>query len=552
MKIVCIVISFLLVAFGGPVWVPSLSLLAACVGYALFWYTLLDFESKSTRFWMGLSWFASVQLVQLSWFISHPFLYIVILWIVLSLAVGAQFGLLSILITKERMQSIRGPFLIASIWVLMEWSRLFLLSGYSWNPVGLALAGSTYSLQAGSLGGVFGLSFLVIVTNGLGLRAWLYRRESSIALFALFAVFPYLYGVGQLKAYGGEKENQESLRTVLVQTAFPVEEAMHFSSTRSFLDYVKDEWRQILNITKQHVGKPVDLVVFPELVIPCGTYTYIYTHQEAEKLFLDLYGEGSLQKLPPLIPPFAYQVPKDGRLVWMVNNLYFAQGVANCFNAAVAIGLEDVEDIEGSREHYSAALYIKPQDKVLPTYRPMRYEKRVLVPMGEYIPFSFCKTLAAKYGVTGSFTPGEEAKVFDCSGIPIALSICYEETFGEMMRQNKQKGANLLVNLTSDAWYPHSRLPKQHLEHSRLRTVENGFPLIRSCNTGVTIAIDSFGREIMSLGDGQPDFEDISDSIYITVPIRNYPTLYASFGDGPIIIVSLIFTLLFLRRHPRF
>ncbi len=547
MKNVCIVISFLLVAFGGPAWIPALGFLAASVGYALFWYAIIEFQSKSSRFWTGLVWFALIQLVQLSWFISHPFLYIIILWMLLSLWLGAQFGLLCVLVTKERLRNIRGGLLIASIWTLLEWSRLFVLSGYSWNPVGLALASSTYSLQTGSLAGVFGLSFFVVFTNCLGLRASLHRSKAPIALFALFVALPYLYGLGQLKAYSGEKRNPEQLACVLIQTAFPVEETMAFTSTHSFLDYVKGEWKQILSITKQHIGQKVDLVVFPEIVVPCGVYTYIYTYDEAKDMFLQAYGESAQDKLPPLQPPFACQLLDEGRLVWRVNNLFFAQGVASCLDASVAIGLEDVEDVKGVREHYSAALYLEPKKEFSPSYRPLRYDKRVLVPMGEYIPFTFCQALAAKYGVTGSYTPGGEAKVFNCAGVPIGLSICYEETFGAMMRQSRQKGARVLVNLTNDAWYPHSRLPKQHLEHSRLRTVENGFALIRSCNTGVTTAIDSFGRDIKTLGDQRADFEDISDSIYVTVPIHNYPTLYASFGDRTIVLLSLLFILLFLR-----
>jgi apolipoprotein N-acyltransferase len=72
--------------------------------------------------------------------------------------------------------------------------------------------------------------------------------------------------------------------------------------------------------------------------------------------------------------------------------------------------------------------------------------------MAEYIPFSFCKEIAAEYGIQGSFTEGKEATIVQgCNG-PFSLSICYEETFGNLMREGRQNGSEMLVNLTSD--YP--------------------------------------------------------------------------------------------------
>ena len=125
-----------------------------------------------------------------------------------------------------------------------------------------------------------------------------------------------------------------------------------------------------------------------------------------------------------------------------------------------------------------------------------RYEKRILLPIAEYIPFNWVKKFALKYGIADSFTPGLEAKVFQMGRVKTGVSICYEETFGNLMRANRAKGADLLINLTNDAWYPDSRLPSVHYLHGRLRAVELGIPLLRSCNTGVTCGIDALGRTI--------------------------------------------------------
>lgn len=205
--------------------------------------------------------------------------------------------------------------------------------------------------------------------------------------------------------------------------------------------------------------------------------------------------------------------------------------MANFFQAHVVIGLEDSIYVNQHKaESYSSAFHFIPGSNQL----PKRYEKRVLVPMGEYIPFTWCRELASQYGITGSFTCGTSAKVFD-GPVPFGISICYEEIYGDLMRENRVQGAELLVNLTNDGWYPQSRLPKQHFDHARLRTVENGIPLVRACNTGVTGAIDSLGRIIGVLGEDHMQDQQVADSIRLNVPLYHYRTFYAQHGDLPVI-----------------
>ena len=207
------------------------------------------------------------------------------------------------------------------------------------------------------------------------------------------------------------------------------------------------------------------------------------------------------------------------------------------------IGLEDQLYIEEKQEEsYSAALHFYPQLSKSDA-NISRYEKRVLVPMGEYIPFECCRTWAAKYGVYGSFTHGKAAKLFN-GPIPLGPSICYEEAFGHLMRDNRLKGAELLVNITNDGWYPHSKLPQQHFDHSRLRSIENGVPLVRACNTGITGAIDSLGRVVGIWGRNVREAQEKAGALRISVPTYHFHTLYTFCGDYFILGVSLIFLLI--------
>lgn len=550
--------SFFIVALGQPAWLPWLGPIAAAVGYALMGRVLLAHPSRLHRFVLTGGWFFAVQLIQLSWFVSHPYSYIYLIYILLSLIYAVQFGLIGIFITPSTLKSPLRLISLASFWTLLEWSRLFLLSGVSWNPIGMALTSNLFSLQMASIAGVFGLSFWVILTNLQALKFWTYsRNKKNLALWLLLALTPYLFGWGHLFYHDNQIAKIDPLQSppfkaLLMQPAFSPEEASNSSARKNMVAHVIDEWRQILKICKKFEGQPFHLIALPEFVVPFGTYSFVYPLQYVKQAFLEELGPHSLKYLPPEQSPFSYMLNTESsgpQLV--VNNAYWAQGIANFFNAHLLVGLEDIEGTSHRNyQYYSAALFFHPQqDGLNEEFLTYRYEKRVLIPMGEYIPFQFCKDLAAAYGVFSSFTPGKEAKVFPCHHCNLSPSICYEETFGDVISEAKQKGADLIVNLTSDVWYPNSKLARQHLDHARPRTVENGVPLIRSCNTGITAAIDSLGRTIAVLGGENPEaVEWIPDALAVDVPIYSYPTLYSRFGDSLIIGISIVALLLYSLR----
>lgn len=516
-------LSLLLVGWGQPATCPLCGLIAAGCGFALFWSLLIGIEGWRSRFWLSSLWFALVQGIQLHWMVGHPYLYIYIVWMGLSLLFGMQFGFVSAWITKERLHQWLFVLAVASALVGMEWLRLFIFSGYSLNPAGLALGGATLSLQLASVIGVFGLSFIVYLTN-------LFLLRKNYALFFLLFALPYVYGWGQLQL---TRSSSAPVKTVaLVQTAFPCEEALEFKSGDEMIQYVFNEWVTILSLLREHQGKKIDLIVLPEYVVPYGTFYVIYSLNDVMHAFYTQLGEEALKKLPQKEEHLVMRVGGEER----VNNAYWIQALANVFEADVLAGLEDNE--EG--EHYSVAYLVHPFQNAM-----HRYEKRVLLPLGEYIPFEWCRTLAASYGVTGSFIPGKEAKVFPARCGWIAPSICYEETFGHLMREARVNGSEVLVNLTNDGWYPHSLLPRQHLEHARLRTVEAGVPLIRSCNTGITSAIDSHGEIIAILGETRQEQEDLPGVLVVEVPINTYSTLYTKFGDYLILSIIVIFLTLY-------
>ena len=529
-RILSLVLSFGLVAFGQPALCPGCGLVAAVGGYALLWIAI---STVKHPFWVATLWYTAVQLVQLVWFVSHPYLYIWGVYLSLSLALGLQFGLMSWLVRREALGCLWKVAALAGFWTLLEGARLFFLSGFSWNPVGLALTGNTYPLQMASIAGIYGLSFWVMLTNGLVYRAYFLKK--GWVLVALAALFPYVFGWAHLTYHEREIEKHppKEVSALLVQTAFPIEECLD-CPPEDLVAYVEGEWREILQLLKGHEGEKLDLIALPEYVVPFGTWADVWKKERVEALFEELFGARGLAALA------ATEMRQT-----LVSNAYILQGIATLFDVDVISGLEDAEQKGDRVEHYNAALHFKPGGEGENPNYDKRYAKRVLVPMGEYIPFEWCRDLAARYGIAGSFTPGEGATVFQGKKGAYGLSICYEETYAHLMRENKLKGADVLLNLTSDVWYPNSRLPQQHLDHARLRALEGGLPLLRACNTGVTCGIDSLGRTVKSLGND----EWRKEALFVKLPLYGYSTLYTKTGDTFVMGFSGILVLLmFLPR----
>jgi apolipoprotein N-acyltransferase len=157
------------------------------------------------------------------------------------------------------------------------------------------------------------------------------------------------------------------------------------------------------------------------------------------------------------------------------------------------------------------------------------YDKVHLVPFGEYLPFQdFLERLGLMQitKVQGGFIPGSRRRALDVPRAPRFLPlICYEIIFpGEAVPRGERPG--WLVNLTNDGWFGISSGPYQHLQQARVRAIEEGLPLVRAANTGISAVIDPLGRVIKSLPLGT---EGVLDA---PLPRRIDRTIYVRAGDG--------------------
>ena len=154
------------------------------------------------------------------------------------------------------------------------------------------------------------------------------------------------------------------------------------------------------------------------------------------------------------------------------------------------------------------------------------YFKKHLVPFGEYVPMKKWLTFAKKLTTAvGDFSVGENAAPFLWQGKRLGLLICYEDIFPELSQKTVKAGAEILVNLTNDAWYGNTSAPHQHLAFSQLRALENRRMLVRSTNTGVTAVIDSRGEILKNL----PLFEE--GVLTYLLDLHGEKSFYTRFGD---------------------
>ena len=174
------------------------------------------------------------------------------------------------------------------------------------------------------------------------------------------------------------------------------------------------------------------------------------------------------------------------------------------------------------------------------------YDKLHLVPFGEYLPFQdWMESLGLEQltKIQGGFIPGTVRRTLAIPNAPRALPlICYEAIFpGDVAARDDRPG--WIVNLTNDGWFGISTGPYQHLQQARLRAIEQGLPLVRAANTGISAVIDPLGRIVARLGLG---IEGVLDS---TLPSAIPPTVYARAGDIPAAIILAVALMFVVRRR---
>jgi apolipoprotein N-acyltransferase len=173
----------------------------------------------------------------------------------------------------------------------------------------------------------------------------------------------------------------------------------------------------------------------------------------------------------------------------------------------------------GEHQPLNSAVLLKPDGSEVG-----RYDKIDLVPFGEFVPsaFSFVNRITQE---AGDFAPGHDIKVLNAAGHRLGTFICYESAFPDLVRQFSRQGADVLVNLSNDAYFGPSEAREQHLSLVRMRAVESRRYIIRATNNGITAVIDPAGRIVKQL----PPYRELAAAVRFGT-VRE-TTFYARHGD---------------------
>jgi apolipoprotein N-acyltransferase len=361
-------------------------------------------------------------------------------------------------------------------WVATEVLRRHAFFNFPWCLLGYSQHANLPFIQIASVTAVYGVSFLLVASSSLlALAAVETGRPRRAAALALLAAVGgnWLYGAWALSR---PLPAASPLRVGLVQGGVRQEDKWAPESA----------WRNVdrhLELTRLAADRGARLVVWPESAVP------FYFDHSAE-------------------------------LAEVLRVLVRERGIYLMF------GNDDRERAEdGGRRVFVGAKMLDPEGRLVLRYRKMR-----LVPFGEYVPLRPLFTLGGRVAAklvreVSDFTPGRDPAVGAADGHRLAGFICYEAIFPDLVRGFTVRGADLLVNMTNDAWYGRTSAPYQHLAMAAFRAVENGKYLVRAANTGITAVVDPRGRVL------GPTALFESTVLIWDVPIMPGGTTYSRHGD---------------------
>ena len=363
-------------------------------------------------------------------------------------------------------------------WTALEYARSITFFQFPWCLLGYSQADQPVFLQIATVTAVYGVSFLLAGVSTLLAIAALERRRSrqrmALACAAVMVLLAWAYGAWQMS-----RPVHESGRVTvgLVQGGIRQED-------KWVPEYAWANVGRHLQLTEQAAAGGARLVVWPESAVPF--------------LFDD----------DPELAGVLRRMVQQARTY-----LYF--------------GNDDRQRAsDGGRGLiYVGAKLLSPDGDVL-----ARYRKIQLVPFGEYVPLQPLFTMGGRFAAklvqeVSDFTPGTEAVTGSVDGHGIGGYICYEAIFPGLVRRFPAQGAELLVNVTNDAWYGTTSAPYQHLAMASVRAVENRRYMVRAANTGITAVIDPWGRVLESTS--------LFDTTVLVreVPFVDDVTFYTRHGD---------------------
>lgn len=369
----------------------------------------------------------------------------------------------------------------AGCWTLAEWLRGWVLTGFPWNPVSSVWGGLPEMMQSVAWIGSLGLSFLTVMIFAApallyGLSRAAMRRPALVVLgFSL--LLPVLWAGGGWRVNAASLLTHDDIVLRLVQPAIPQAR----------------KW--VSELRQQHVIR--QMAMSKRTAGPLGPPTHVIWAETNVPYVLE-----PDSPIPAMLAPV---VPPGGALVF---------------------GAPRRDD---SGKAYNSLFVINDDGKVADVY-----DKFHLVPFGEYVPLRGILPFGKLTEGRGDFTSGPGPETQRTKGLaPFAANICYEIIFsGNVVNENDRP--DWILNITNDGWFGPSTGPRQHLVQAKFRAIEEGLPVVRVANTGISAVIDPYGRVRNQI---DLDEQGVIDA---PLPLPLEKTFFANYGQTTGLIIAWV------------
>lgn len=366
------------------------------------------------------------------------------------------------------------------VWVAWEFARAHLPEiSFPWNLLGYSAAANPALLQLTPITGIYGLSFVMAAFNSL--LAWA-DAAKSVSLKKRIGILAISAGVILGVMFLGPRfvpRAQPNHFARAVQPNFPEVD----SYPQNWFELHKDDLDELDELSLEPSPHHPDLIIWPEAPAP-----FSWQNNQFSKRASSL----AIRAGHPFLA---------GVVEWKAESLPSGHVL---------------------QSPYNSALLVDPQGQ-----KVFVYDKRHLVPFGEYEPFPLIhRVVQSVSSEIGGFHKGTDAAVGTFpSGYKFGVYICYEAIYPGEVRDFAAKGANLLINISNDGWFGKSSAAKQHLHMARVRAAENRRWVLRVTNSGLTAAVDPYGRIYQNIP------PDVRGAVDLPYDFRADTTLYTRFGD---------------------
>jgi apolipoprotein N-acyltransferase len=411
---------------------------------------------------------------------------------------------------------------LAGAWTLLEWARGHVLSGFPWGYLAYTLESVPTMIQTAEIWGTYGLTFLIVLLNVLiwkffkgrlnnekdknvfGFLSGNYIKLVQIGLVFACLISLWLFGQWRIKGINHNDLQFPEIKVAAIQSAIPQDRKWDPAFQESILKIYRE-----LSLKAVEEFDDVEAAGGRGRDIPEGVVIW-----------------------PETAAPFYFQVPTQ--LSEKV------RAVARDFDVALLFGSPAYRVYNQDKTEYLNSVYLlSPEGAVAG-----RYDKRHLVPFGEYLPWGWVTGWARDFiPAVGQFSAGFTSRPLFWHDLYIGVLICFESIFPDLSRKTVLEGAGFLAILTNDAWFGRSGAPYQHEIMALFRAVETRRWVVRAANTGISSIINPYGVRTAKTSLFEP--------CYITghVRLRKGHTFYVKYGDiGLLCCLCLVAIPFFYRK----